>query len=106
MLVTDPALDTWVSTQANWLHAGAPLLATIAVVGVGKWLARSKPQAQAETIVVDDGQLELEPPPPGYHWVSRPWRVLPNGKREYPQLHGLATFRELRPVSSRLKHRP
>jgi YjbE family integral membrane protein len=102
MLVTDPAWEQWINSQAHWLHNGAPVLATIGVIAAGKWLSRRKPEP--ETIVVDPQKLDEEPAPPGYHWVSRPWRVLPDGKRDYPQLHGLTTFRELRPVSSKLKH--
>jgi YjbE family integral membrane protein len=102
MFVTDPAWEAWIHSQAQWLHTGAPVLATVGVIASGKWLARTKPEP--ETIVVDARRLEEEPAPPGYHWVSRPWRLLPNGKRDYPQYHGLTAFRELRPVSSRLKH--
>lgn len=101
MLVTDPAVADWINSQAHWLHVAAPVLATAGVIGAGKWLSREKPES--ETIVVDAGKLDEQPAPPGYHWVSRPWRVLPDGTRDYPQLHGLTEFRELKPVSSKLK---
>ena len=41
--------------------------------------------------------------PPGYRWVSRPWRTLPNGRRAYAALHGEGAFRSLAPVSSHLR---
>jgi len=40
--------------------------------------------------------------PAGYRWVSRRWRVLPDGTRDYAAYHGLTEFRTLLPVSSRL----
>jgi YjbE family integral membrane protein len=103
MLVTDPAVSPWVDANANWLHTGAPIAATVAVVAIGKWLAaaaiRRGEGVAVETIVIDGG----EAPPPGYHWVTRPWRVLPNGKREYAAVHGKSHFRTLEPISSHLK---
>jgi YjbE family integral membrane protein len=102
MLVTDPAVSAWVNAQAAWLHTGAPVLATVAVVASGKWLARGTPEPS--TIVVDLHQLDEEPAPPGYHWVTRPWRVLPDGTRDYAHLHGHSGFRKLVPVSSHLRH--
>jgi YjbE family integral membrane protein len=39
MLVTDPALKMFVDTQLPWAHTGGPVLATIAVVGTGKWFS-------------------------------------------------------------------
>ena len=102
MLVTDPAVSGWIDANVSWLHTGAPVLATAFVVGTGTWLAREKPDST--TIVVDLEQVESEPAPPGYHWVSRPWRVLPDGTREYAHLVGEKAFRTLVPVSSRLRH--
>ena len=104
MLVTDPAVSSWVDTQAHWLHTGAPLMATMAVVVSGKWIASTKASA-SETIVVDLKHLDEEPAPPGYHWVSRPYYVLPDGSRDYARYHGKSEFRVLKPVSSRLRHR-
>ena len=37
MLVSDPAIKMWVDTQMPWAHTGGPVLATLAVVGTGKW---------------------------------------------------------------------
>ena len=102
MLITDPAVSGWVDAQAPWLHSVAPILATAAVIGAGKWFSRSTPEAP--TVVVDLHQVEEEPAPPGYHWVTRPWRVLPDGTRDYAQLHGKSGFRTLLPLSSRLRH--
>ena len=42
-------------------------------------------------------------PPIGYRRVSRRWRVLPDGTRDYAALHGRTTFTFLLPVSSRLR---
>ena len=43
-----------------------------------------------------------DPAPPGYRWVSRRWRVLADGTRDYAAYHGLKEFRVLLPVSSKL----
>jgi YjbE family integral membrane protein len=115
MLVTDPAVGSWVDVNAHWLHIAAPVGATGLVVLAGKWFAaaavrksderaataasKSEHAAAAHTIVSEHS----ETPPPGYHWVSRPWRVLPNGKREYAAIYGKSHFRTLEPVSSHLK---
>jgi hypothetical protein len=40
--------------------------------------------------------------PVGYRWVSRRWRVLPNGTRDYAAYHGKTAFSVLLPVSSKL----
>jgi hypothetical protein len=102
MLITDPAVSGWIDTNASWMHMGLPVLATLGVIGAGKWFSSGK--AASETIVVDLHKLEEEPAPPGYHWVSRPWRILPDGTRDYARLHGKSAFRVLVPVSSRLRH--
>ena len=102
MLVTDPAVSGWIDANAAWLHYGAPVAATFAVVGAGKWLSRETPEA--ETIVVNLKQVEEEPAPIGYHWVTRPWRILPDGTRDFAHLHGKSGFRRLVPNSSRLRH--
>jgi len=47
--------------------------------------------------------IESEAPPPGYRWVTKRWRMLPGGVRDYAALHGLTTFRSLAPVSSRIR---
>ena len=103
MLVTDPAVTPWVEANATWLHTAAPVGATLAVVAIGKAFAaaaiRRGESLAIETIVID-GQ---EAPPPGYHWVTRPWRILPDGKREYAAVHGQSHFRTLEPISSHLK---
>jgi len=39
MLISDPAIKMWVDTQLPWAHTGAPVMATLAVVGTGKWLS-------------------------------------------------------------------
>ena len=39
MLISDPAIKLWVDMQLPWAHTGAPVMATLAVVGTGKWLS-------------------------------------------------------------------
>lgn len=41
--------------------------------------------------------------PVGYRWVTRRWRVLPDGKRDYAAHHGKTAFSVLLPVSSKLR---
>jgi YjbE family integral membrane protein len=101
MLITDPAISGWTDVNASWLHMAAPALGMAFVVGAGKWLAREKPEPA--TVVADLEKLEREPAPPGYHWVSRPWRILPDGSRDYAHFHGEREFRRLVPNSSRLR---
>jgi YjbE family integral membrane protein len=50
--------------------------------------------------VADNADAAL---PPGYRRISRPWRTLPNGRRDYATLHGEEAFRSLAPVSSHLR---
>ena len=103
MLVTDPAIGPWVNTNAHWLHTGAPIAGTLGVVALGKWLAaaavRRGEQVAVETIVIDGEEAA----PPGYHWVTRPWRILPDGKRQYAAVFGKSHFRTLEPISSHLR---
>jgi YjbE family integral membrane protein len=47
MLVSDPAFKMWIDTQLPWAHTGGPVLATLAVVGTGKWFSW-KESAQEE----------------------------------------------------------
>ena len=42
-------------------------------------------------------------PPVGYRWISKRWRVLPDGTRDYAAFHGKTAFSSLLPVSSRLR---
>ena len=42
-------------------------------------------------------------PPAGYRWVSKRWRVLPDGTRDYAAYHGKTEFTFLLPVSSKLR---
>ena len=103
MLVTDPSILPWVDTNAHWLHVASPIAVTLGVVAIGKWMAaaaiRRGEKVAVETTVIDGD----EAPPPGYHWVTRPWRILPDGTREYAALHGVSHFRSLEPISSHLK---
>jgi hypothetical protein len=44
-----------------------------------------------------------EAPPVGYRWVSKRWRVLPDGTRDYAAFHGKTAFTSLLPLSSKLR---
>ena len=50
VIVTDPAWADWVEEQAHWLHWGAPALGAIAVIGIGKLLARPTEPAKLEDL--------------------------------------------------------
>jgi YjbE family integral membrane protein len=102
MLVTDPAINTWVDASAHWLHTAAPVGATIGVIGVGKWMASRAQKQMPEAQVVPDA---TDQPPPGYHYVTRPYRVMPDGTRDYAIYHGQREFRSIQPVSSHLRGR-
>jgi len=102
MLVTDPAITEWVDATAHWLHTAAPVAATIGVVGVGKWMAyrAAREMPQAHVIPNADDQ-----PPPGYHYVTRPYRVLKDGARDYAVYHGETGYKSAVPVSAHLRSR-
>ncbi len=102
MAVTDPAVGDWVNTHAHYLHEVAPAVCTAIVVIAGKVLAR-KSAAEEGVLEHEIAATPEEEAPPGYHWVSRPWRVLPDGTREYAVTQGLQAFRTLEPVSSKLR---
>ena len=51
----------------------------------------------------DPAQPQTEEPPVGYRWVSRRWRVLPDGTRDYAAYHGKTAFSFLLPVSSKVR---
>jgi YjbE family integral membrane protein len=51
MLVTDPAISLWVDTQLPWAHTGGPMLATLAVVGTGKWFSFKEAAAEVEATI-------------------------------------------------------
>ncbi|MPZ44178.1 MAG: YjbE family putative metal transport protein [Betaproteobacteria bacterium] len=61
MLVSDPAISLWVDTQLPWAHTGGPVLATLAVVGTGKWFSW-KESAQEER-VSEEANVQLAPAP-------------------------------------------
>jgi predicted tellurium resistance membrane protein TerC len=52
MAVTDPAVTGWIKANMDWLESfrGAPALGAVSAVGVGKWLARRKPQEKAAEV--------------------------------------------------------
>ena len=50
MGVTDPAVLDWVNANAHWLHWGAPAAGAVAVVALGKALARKKEARAAATV--------------------------------------------------------
>jgi predicted tellurium resistance membrane protein TerC len=49
MMVTDPAIDSWVEHNAQWLEdmRVAAIAGAVLVVVVGMWLAKRQQQAQA-----------------------------------------------------------
>jgi YjbE family integral membrane protein len=50
MMVTDPSIATWINHDAVWLNWAAPMFATVAVIVLGKWIARRRvKQAVLET---------------------------------------------------------
>ena len=106
MAVTDPVISPWVDSEAHWLHTVAPGLAALLVVAAGKWIAAKK-SAPADEHVAKPSSKEPEQSeesaPPGYRWVSRAWRPLPDGTRDYAAYYGKTAFRFLVPISSRLR---
>ena len=112
MAIADPVVEPYVEGGAQWLHSAAPLLGAVMVVLVGTALARKKaapagaelPVAERAAAPVAVGAPAEEQAPPGYHWVSRPWRTAPDGSRDYAAYHGQTEFRTLEPVSSHLRH--
>lgn len=62
------------------------------------------PDAPASTKTVAPTAKVAEPDAPvGYRWVSRRWRVLPDGTRDYAAFHGKTAFSVLLPLSSKLR---
>jgi YjbE family integral membrane protein len=51
MMVSDPAIRMFVDTQLPWAHTGGPMLATLAVVGTGKWFSFKEAAREIETDV-------------------------------------------------------
>jgi YjbE family integral membrane protein len=108
MAIADPVIGPWVEGNADWLHNAAPVIGALSVVAVGKSLAARKlapvepilPAMPAAPVPVP---VEEEAAPPGYRWVERPWRKLPDGTREYAASYGKAAFRFLMPVSSKVR---
>jgi YjbE family integral membrane protein len=114
MAIADPVVGPYVEGGAEWVHSAAPLLGAIMVVMVGTMLAKRK--AAGGTGEFADAPVPVgtaapeaapapleESAPPGYHWVSRSWRTLPDGKRDYAAFHGKTEFRELAPLSSHVR---
>jgi YjbE family integral membrane protein len=112
MAIADPVVGPFVQGDAEWVHSAAPLLGAVLVVVVGTMMAKRKATASADgsadvpvpaAVVGPDPAREEESAPPGYQWVSRPWRVLPDGTRDYAASYGKTAFRSLVPVSSHLR---
>ena len=102
MAIADPVLSPWVESEADWLHAAAPLLGALAVVAVGKSMA-ARELAEPAPVHRGPAPLAEEPAPPGYRWVHRAWRTLPDGTRDYAAYYGKTAFKFLLPLSSRLR---
>jgi YjbE family integral membrane protein len=102
MAVTDPAVQPWMETSGQWLHASAPALGALFVVGAGKAAAASVEAAARRALEGTTAPPE-EAPPPGYRWVRRNWRPGPGGRRIYAQLEGKTEYRIAVPLSSRIR---
>jgi YjbE family integral membrane protein len=100
MAIADPIVAPLVEGNADWLHSVAPVVGALSVVAVGKSWAARKLAAPEPAKAPAPGE---EPAPPGYRWVERPWRKLPDGTREYAASYGKTAFRFLIPVSSRVR---
>ena len=50
VIVTDPAWSAWVDDNAHWLHWGAPVLGAIAVVVIGKLVAKPHEPGKLEDL--------------------------------------------------------
>jgi YjbE family integral membrane protein len=104
MAIADPIVSPWVEGNADWLHNVAPMIGALSVVAVGKsWAARKLAVAEVVKEHARGAAPAEEAAPPGYRWVERPWRKLPDGTREYAASYGKSAFRFLIPVSSRVR---
>lgn len=112
MAIADPVVGPFVQGDAEWVHGAAPLLGAILVVVMGTMMARRKVAVSAgqaadapvpEAFAAPALAPAEEVAPPGYQWVSRPWRTLPDGTRDYAASYGKTAFRFLAPVSSHLR---
>jgi len=52
MLISDPAIKMWIDTQLPWAHTGAPVMATLAVIGTGKWLSMGATAEEDTTAII------------------------------------------------------
>lgn len=103
MAVTDPAISSWVTSELHWFHDAVPPAGAMLVVVIGKLLAAEKLAEEPPPVLERMEELEEEPAPPGYRWVHRAWRLLPDGTRDYAAYYGKTAFRFLLPVSSKLR---
>jgi YjbE family integral membrane protein len=105
MAVTDPAIKDWVDNGMHWLHDAAPAAGAVIVVVAGKLIAGLNAPATAAEIKPLERAEEVadEPAPPGYRWMHRAWRSLPDGTRDYAAYYGRTAFRFLLPISSKLR---
>ena len=71
--------------------------------GVALILGDTRVKEARKSRAANDGQPTQDPPPVGYRWISKRWRVLPDGTRDYAAFHGKTAFSSLLPVSSRLR---
>ena len=51
MMISDPVVKDWIDANAGWLHYAGPAAGAVAVVAVGKWLAKRHEEAP---VVLDD----------------------------------------------------
>jgi hypothetical protein len=65
----------------------------------GDFLAPAE-DAKPEAPVAETTKAET---PVGYRWVTKRWRVLPDGTRDYAAYHGKTAFSFLLPVGSKVR---
>ena len=70
MLVGDPVLKDWVDANAAWLHYAGPVGGAVAVVAVGKWLA--KRGEERAPVALDDLAADDRQPAAGGAPARRP----------------------------------
>ena len=61
MFVTDPAISSWVDAQSHWAHTVTPVVATLIVVTVGMWMARSS-RTDMMAVALAEGAAQMQLP--------------------------------------------
>ncbi len=114
MAITDPAVSALDRGQRAMAAQLAPLMGAILVVAVGKMIGGAKTSRRATAqVALAEGAPRPRPRllrrrrknrrRPDSTRVSRSWRTLPDGKRDYAAYHDKSEFRVLAPISSHLR---